>query len=102
MARESLGEDRGMLFVFESERTLSFWMRNTLIPLDILFVNEDLVVVDLQTMRPEHEAAGDSLPIHASAEPALYAIEINEGLAAECSIKHGLSVDLRSITPDAR
>ena len=99
MGRESLGEDRGMLFVFQSEQTLRFWMRNTLIPLDILFVDEDLVVVDVQTMRPEHEAAGGPLPTHTSAAPARYAIEINEGMAAKCGIGPGASVVLREITP---
>lgn len=90
-----------MLFVFNSEQTLSFWMRNTLIPLDILFVDKDLVVVDVQTMRPEHEAASGSLPIHTSAAPALYAIEINEGAAAQCGIEPGASVLLSEITPEA-
>ena len=101
MGRESLGEDRGMLFVFQSERTLSFWMRNTLIPLDILFVDEDLVVVDVQTMRPEHEAAGGPLPTHTSAAPARYAIEVNEGMAAECGIGPGVYAVLREITSRA-
>ena len=100
MGRESLGEDRGMIFVFQSQQALSFWMRNTLIPLDILFIDEGLTVVDVQTMRPEREAAGGSLPIHTSAAPALYAIEINEGVAAECGIEPGASVDLREIIPE--
>ncbi len=101
MGRESLGHDRGMIFIFQSEQTLSFWMRNTLIPLDILFMDKDLTVVNVQTMRPEHETDGDSLPIHSSAAPALYAIEINEGMAAECGIKPGASVVLREISPEA-
>lgn len=101
MGRESLGEDLGMLFVFQSEQALSFWMKNTLIPLDILFVDEDLIVVDVQTMRPEHETADDSPPIHTSAAPALYAIEINEGMADECGIAPGTSVVLRKINPEA-
>ena len=101
MGRESLGKRRGMLFVFQTEQTLSFWMKNTLIPLDIIFVDEDLAVVDVQTMRPEHEAAGGSLPIYTSASPALYAIEVNEGLADECGIRPGASVGLRDIIPQA-
>ncbi len=101
MERESLGKDRGMLFVYQSEQTLSFWMKNTLIPLDILFIDEDLVVVDVQTMRPGHETTGGSLPIHTSAAPAFYAIEINEGTAAQCGIESGASALLSEIAPEA-
>ena len=90
-----------MLFVFQRERELSFWMRNTLIPLDIIFVDEDLNVVDVQTMRPEHEAEGGSLPIYASAAPARYAIEVNEGVASRCAIEPGAPVMLREINPAA-
>ncbi len=99
MGRESLGQDRGMLFVFEKAQVLSFWMKNTLIPLDIIFVDENLAVVDVQTMRPEHEATGDSLPVHTSAAPARYAIEVNEGAAATCEIETGAPVHLREIRP---
>ncbi len=98
MGRESLDEYHGVLFVFEKQQTLNFWMRNTLIPLDILFIDENLTVVDVQTMRPEHEATSDSLPIHTSAKPALYAIEVNEGVAAQCGIEPGTPVHLREIT----
>ena len=101
MERESLGKDRGMLFIFENEQTLNFWMKNTLIPLDILFIDENLVVVDVQSMRSEHESASGSLPIYASATPAMYAIEVNEGVAKECGIEPGASVLLREISPDA-
>lgn len=99
MERESLGKDRGMLFIFENEQTLNFWMKNTLIPLDILFIDETLTVVDVQAMRPEHESASGSLPIYTSAAPSMYAIEINEGLAKECGIEPGASVLLREISP---
>ena len=101
MNRESLGRDRGMLFVFEEEQVLGFWMKNTLIPLDIIFVNTGLKVVDVQTMRPEHEIAPDPLPIYTSAGPALYAIEINENVAAECGVEPGDTVELRNLMPDS-
>ena len=101
MGRESLGHDVGMLFVFEEERVLGFWMKNTLIPLDIIFIDSDETVVDVQTMRPEHETAPD-LPIHTSAAPALYAIEVNEGVAAECGIEPGDVVTLVNLTPIPR
>ena len=98
MGRESMGRDRGMLFVFSAEQVLGFWMKNTLIPLDIIFIDSDLSVVDVQTMRPEHEIAPDPLPTYYSAAPALYAIEINEGVAAECGIEPGVTVELRNLT----
>ncbi len=94
MGRESMGRDRGMIFVFEEEQVLGFWMKNTLIPLDIIFIDSDQFVVDVQNMRPEHEIAPDPLPIYQSAGPALYAIEVNDGVAAECGIVPGDFVTL--------
>ena len=99
MHRESLGHDRGMLFVFEAEQTLGFWMKNTLIPLDIIFIDSNETVVDVQTMRPEHETAPD-LPVHVSASPALYAVEVNEGRAAACGIAPGDAVEFTNLMPD--
>ncbi len=96
MGRESLGRDRGMLFVYADEQVLSFWMKGTLIPLDIIFINGDSVVVDVQTMRPEHETA-PNLPITRSVAPARYAIEVNEGVADECGIEPGIAAEIRSI-----
>ena len=88
-----------MLFVFSEERVLGFWMKNTLIPLDIIFIDSGLNVVDVQTMRPEHEIAPAPLPTYISAAPALYAIEVNEGVAAECGIEPGDAVELRNLNP---
>lgn len=95
MGRESLGRDRGMLFAYANEQILSFWMKGTLIPLDIVFINSDSVVVDVQTMRPERETA-PNLPITRSAAPARYAIEVNAGVAAECGIEPGVVAEIRS------
>lgn len=80
---------------------LGFWMRNTLIPLDIVFLDQELEVVDVQTMQPERENASGSLPVYASAAPAMYAIEVNEGAAQRCDIKPGSSVLLRYINPNS-
>jgi len=73
MYRESLPEDQGMLFVYTDERTLSFWMRNTLIPLDIAYIDREGRIVDIQHMEPQDAAT------HPSAAPAMYALEMNEG-----------------------
>jgi len=97
MGRESLRHDRGMVFVYAEDQILSFWMKGTLIPLDIIFISGASVVVDVQTMRPERETA-PNLPITRSAAPARYAIEVNEGVAAECGIEPGVVAEIRRLT----
>ncbi len=73
MNRESMPEDAGMLFVWTSDTTSSFWMRNTVIPLSIAFVSAGGVIIDIQDMEP------------LSAEPVRaprayrYAVEVNQG-----------------------
>ena len=81
MHRESLAEDAGMLFVFSAERTLNFWMKGTLIPLDILYIDAEGVVVDIRTMHPQPGVPDSELRSYPSAAPAQYALEINAGLA---------------------
>lgn len=81
MHRESLPEDAGMLFVFSAESPLNFWMKNTLIPLDILYMDSAGVVVDIQTMTPQPGVSDSELREYPSAAPAQYALEINAGLA---------------------
>ena len=83
MHQESLAEDAGMLFVYSSEAMLAFWMKNTLIPLDILYMDSAGVVVDVQTMVPQAGVPDAELRRYPSAGPAQYALEINAGLAAE-------------------
>ena len=81
MNRESLAQDSGMLFVFLTESPLNFWMKNTLIPLDILYMDSAGVVVDIQTMTPQPGVSDSELREYPSAAPAQYALEINAGLA---------------------
>ena len=94
MHRTSMPVDHGMLFVFDLEDELNFWMKNTLIPLDIVFFDRTLQVVDVQSMIPEHEVVPDPLPFYISAAPAKFALEINAGVASDCSIKLGDTMDL--------
>jgi len=68
-----LKENEGMLFVFEDERRLNFWMKNTLIALDIAFLNQEGEIIDIQTMDPKSEE------IYSSRLPAMYALEVNAG-----------------------
>ena len=81
MDRESLPADAAMLFVFETESPLAFWMKNTLIPLDILYLGSAGIVIDIQTMLPEPGVADSELRRYPSAAPARYAVEMNAGLA---------------------
>jgi uncharacterized membrane protein (UPF0127 family) len=91
MERTSLGEDRGMLFVYPDEEVRSFWMKNTLIPLSIAFIASDGSIVDLQDMKP----LDDDPPHYVSAEPAQYALEVNKGYFE----KHGIKVGDRAHLP---
>ena len=83
MFRESLDPGDGMLFVFEEELPHSFFMRNTLIPLDIAWLDRAQVVVDIQQMEPETEE------LHTPAHPALFALEVPQGWFAEEGIQMG-------------
>ncbi len=75
MHRTALAEDHGMLFVFPGEDKLSFWMKDTLIPLSIAFIDSEGRIVDLQDMKP----LDDDPPSYVSAKPARYALEVNQG-----------------------
>lgn len=91
MGRTALGEDRGMLFAFGDESTRSFWMKNTLIPLSIAYLDSEGRIVDLQKMEPagrEQTVSDAQLPRYVSAEPARYALEVNRGFFEE----HGVEV----------
>lgn len=83
MYRTELPEGRGMLFIFPDSRIRSFWMSNTVIPLDIAYLDENLQIVDIQTMEPE------SLDPHESARPAMFALEVPAGWFREEGIASG-------------
>ena len=88
MGRTELAPHAGMLFVFGRERDLSFWMRNTLIPLSIAYIAADGRIVDIQDMEPLDETS------QPSAEPAKYALEVNQGFFAERGVEVGDEVEI--------
>ena len=95
MERASLPEDAAMLFVYQSAMYRNFWMKNTLISLDILFIDSQGVVVDIQTMQPQTGVSDGALKVYLSAEPARYALEMNAGLAEVLGIVPGTQVLFR-------
>ncbi len=94
MNRESLDNDTGMLFVFESPTTVSFWMKDTLIPLDIIFINATGYVVNIEEAYPEPGVNDNLLTRYPSDGPVLYVLEINQGICAEEGIVPGTYVEL--------
>ena len=83
MFRESLNEGHGMLFIFEQEEQLSFWMKNTLIPLDIIFFNAKKEYVSGTTMVP---CKKDPCRNYLSDGSAKYGLEVPKGFIK----RHGI------------
>jgi len=75
MNRVVLPQNAGMLFIFDTLGSYGFWMKNTLIPLDIIRLDQDFVVVDTTTMIP---CTADPCPVYNHSGLAMYALEINE------------------------
>jgi uncharacterized membrane protein (UPF0127 family) len=83
MFRKEMGRNDGMLFVFEEPAYQGMWMKNTLIPLSVAFLDKDGRILNIRDMQPQ------TLDHHGSDGPALYAIETNVGWFAERKIKTG-------------
>ncbi|PJZ44714.1 DUF192 domain-containing protein [Leptospira brenneri] len=81
MYRTKLGEDEGMLFVFRRPEVLSFWMKNTLIPLSIGYFSEDMRLLESFDMKPNQTEE-----VYNSRKPAMYALEVNQGWFAKHKI----------------
>ena len=97
MFRTALAEDEGMLFVYEGPQHMSFWMKNTKIPLDIVFFGSELSVTEfIKGMVPGYGFADNQLPIYQTNGTAQYALELASGSVIRLGIKPGdkLSVPL--------
>lgn len=87
MFRDSLAEDAGMLFIFDSDAGWPFWMKNTFIPLDVLWLDRAGVIVDLRTdVQP---CRRDPCPSYAPRAPARAALELKAGVATAHSLAIG-------------
>ena len=83
MFRRSLAGDHGMIFPFDPPREVGFWMKNTVIPLDIIYIRADRTIA-----RITHAKALDLTPLP-SGEPVAAILEIRSGRAAELGIREG-------------
>ncbi len=90
MFRESMPDDHGMLFVFEYERVLAFWMKNTRIPLSIAYIKKDGTIAQILDMEPFDQRS------HKSNCEVQYALEVNKGWFD----KHGIEVGDKIKLPD--
>ena len=83
MHRKKLSENAGMIFVYDTARVTAMWMKNTLIPLSVAFVDGDGVIINIEKMEPL------DLTPHKSDSPAKYALEMRRGWFFENGIKPG-------------
>ena len=87
MFRDSMPEDHGMLFIFDADGFYSFWMKNTLIPLDMVWLDSDLTVVHIETDVPV--CPGDPCPSYRPGAPARYVLELCAGTVQKIGLTTG-------------
>ncbi len=95
MFRESLPRGRGMLFLFPRSDIYSFWMKNTLIPLDMIWIDAEGTVVGVEANVPPCQA--DPCPSYGPDAEAQYVLELGAGEAARYGIGKGTHLDLRNL-----
>lgn len=86
MFREALAANHGMLFVFDSKSIQCMWMRNTLIPLSVAFLEDDGRIVNIEDMQPRTEQS------HCARAPVRYALEMSQGWFAQRGLKPGATI----------
>ena len=91
---EKLPKNTGMIFVYDNEQFMTFWMKNTLIPLSIAFVKANGKIVNIYDMYPEPYASDYSLTRYASSEKVMYAIEVPLHWFREHNIKVGDTLNI--------
>ena len=91
MFREQMDDDHGMLFVFEEQREVGFWMKNTPMALDLVFIGQDGVIKAVKQGEPQSEA------VISPGQPVRFVLELKKGIAASNDIERGNRVRHRAI-----
>ena len=88
MFRKSMEENQGMLFIFPDVQVRNFWMRNTLIPLDMFFISESQMIINIAKNTTPYSDSS-----YASTGPAKYVLEVNGGFADRNNITPGMKIE---------
>jgi uncharacterized membrane protein (UPF0127 family) len=86
MFREKMAPGEGMVFRFPESRHLCMWMKNTLLPLSVAFIDEKGRIINIEDMQPQ------TLNAHCAKKPARYALEMNQGWFRQKNIRPGIQV----------
>jgi uncharacterized membrane protein (UPF0127 family) len=86
MFREKLGQNEGMVFRFPENRQICMWMKNTLVPLSVAFIDEGGSIINIEDMQPQ------TLDAHCAKKPARYALEMGQGWFRQKNVKPGAKV----------
>jgi uncharacterized protein len=92
MFRQSLGRDEGMLFVFARSQPMAFWMRNTVVPLDIGYIDAQGVLREIYPLYPRDERS-----VASRSRDLRFALEVNQGWFKERGVKPGAQLDLKAV-----
>ncbi len=87
MNRKVMGQNEGMMFIFDHPGNQCMWMKNTLIPLSVAFIDKEGVILNIEEMLPQTENN------HCAAKPALYALEMNASWFKRKNIKPGTRIE---------
>jgi uncharacterized membrane protein (UPF0127 family) len=95
MWRLQLNESEGMLFVFGGEESVSVWMKNMLIPIDVVFISSDMKIITVHTSVPP--CPQDPCTSYASSKPAKYALEVSAGFCERHGVQPGDSISISGL-----
>lgn len=94
--RNKIGENQGMLFIFDTPNYYSFWMKEMKFPIDIIYINGNKIITVVENAKPPL-SANDNLAIYQPSEKSDKVLELNAGSADKLKIKTGAVVEIESL-----